>query len=64
MLLLDPLETPITNSDLLRDKATKRNWKVKGAHRRYPNSWIIVSGHTSRIVFPIDQKDYNIVLKN
>ena len=64
MLLLDPLETAITVGDNLKDKTTRRSWKVKGNHPRYPNSWIIFSGRTERIIFPIDQKDYSIALTN
>ena len=65
MLFLDPTETAITIGDNLRDKsATQRNWKVKGRHKSYPNSWIIFSGRTERIIFPIDQKDYSIALTN
>ena len=64
MLFLDPTETAITRSDTLKDKATKRNWKVIGKHSRYPENWIIRSGSTSRIIFPIDYKDYNIILTN
>jgi hypothetical protein len=64
MLLLDPLETSIANNDTLKDKTTHRNWKVKGNHKDHPGSWIIKCGSISRIIFPIDQKDYNIVLAN
>jgi hypothetical protein len=64
MLLLDPLETAITSGDTLKDKTTRRNWKVKSNHPRYPGSWIIRCGPITRIIFPIDHKDYNIALAN
>jgi len=64
MLLLDPLETAITVGDNLKDKITRRSWKVKGNHPRYPGSWIIRCGAITRIIFPIDYKDYQISLAN
>jgi len=64
MLLLDPVETPIAVNDNLKDKSTRRNWKVKGKHPHYQGSWIIRCGSISRIIFPIDYKDYNIALAN
>lgn len=64
MLFLDPEETPIALGDNLKDKSTRRNWKVKGKHPKYVDSWIIRCGSISRIIFPIDYKDYRIALAN
>lgn len=63
-MFLDPTETAITKSDKLKDKATGRNWKVTGKHPAHGENWVIRCGPTSRIIFPIDYKDYHIVLAN
>lgn len=65
MLLLDPTETAITRADTLKDKGKNpRHWKVVGKHPAHKENWIIRSGPTSRIIFPLDYKDYHIVLAN
>lgn len=63
-MLLEISSSDVKKGDCLQDNSTNRKWRVIKRHKEQKKGWILKSGPTTRIMFPIDIADYSLLLDN